>query len=190
MRPRTRFFLGSLLMLLVAGAAAGFLFLQLAPACSERLPKAQKAVFCVCSGMEYTRVNNKQTGYLNTVCLGQRTDLYTNFIFWNERELTRSDRVTVELGLQKLVESSDAPVIRKIGTVFEKLKQGWRMGSRGTASPQMRVVFSNFSVAPGGASTIRHDTWFAVGEDFIEIDGGLRRLLTPEEKALVQSVTR
>jgi hypothetical protein len=190
MRPRTRFWLGSLFMLLVGTAAAGFLFVQLGPACSERMPKAQSALFCKCSGYEYVRINDKRTGQLSSVCFGTITDRYINMSFWNERSLDRSDRVKVEVGIQTLLDSTERRIIQKLGSVFEKFKDGWRAAEKTAVAPQQRFIFSTYSAGRDGASTVKHDVWFGIGEDFIEIQGGLRRALTPEEKALVQSLTR
>jgi hypothetical protein len=191
LRPRTRFWLSTLFMFLVAAAAAGFLYVQLGPSCSERLPKAQKAVVCKCSGLEYARINDKSTGQLSSVCFGTVADRYTNFTFWNDRSsLDRSDRVVVEVGIQPLLDSSERRVIQKFGAVFEKFKDGWRPVSKTAAAPTQRFVFSTYSAAPDGSRTIKHDVWFGVGEGFIEMQGGLQRSISPEEKALIQSLAR
>jgi hypothetical protein len=188
MRLQTRIILATMFMLAIAGMTAAFLYIQLGPSCRSHLPKVQKSFSCKCSGFEYTRINRASTGHVNSVCFGRASDYVTDFAFWTEWGLARSDHVKVELGIQTLLDSAQIGVIRRYASAFERFKQGWRRVSNATNAPQERVTFSVYIPDPGGKSPVKHETWFAVGDNFLEIRGGLRRELTPKEKILIQNL--
>lgn len=173
-------------MLLIAGVTAVFLYIQLGPSCRSHLPKIQKTFSCKCSGYEHTRINRASTGHVNTVCFGYASDYVTNFAFWTEWGLARSDHVKVEMGIQTLLDSTQIHFIRRYALIFERFKEGWRRVDNPTEAPQERVTFSVYMPAPGGNPPIKHEIWFGIGSDFVEIQGGMRRAITPKERALIQ----